>query len=135
MRGESMKDKSKKSTYSTTFGIDPYRMFRKNGEWGGRTGMNSNRLLKCISYINFILIILFSVKMIWEYLFLIKQGFSYSLGIKISILCILTILNIINILILFKQKMSLFILEIICILLSAYLISAPLNQVYNKLIE
>ena len=23
MRGESMKDKSKKSTYSTTFGIDP----------------------------------------------------------------------------------------------------------------
>ena len=75
--------------------------------------MNSNRLLKCISYINFILIILFSVKMIWEYLFLIKQGFSYSLGIKISILCILTILNIINILILFKQKMSLFILEII----------------------
>ena len=91
--------------------------------------MNSNRLLKCISYINFILIILFSVKMIWEYLFLIKQGFSYSLGIKISILCILTIL------ILFKQKMSLFILEIICILLSAYLISAPLNQVYNKLIE
>ena len=85
--------------------------------------MNSNRLLKCISYINFILIILFSVKMIWEYLFLIKQGFSYSLGI------------IINILILFKQKMSLFILEIICILLSAYLISAPLNQVYNKLIE
>lgn len=98
--------------------------------------MNSNRLLKCISYINFILIILFSVKMIWEYLFLlIKQGFSYSLGIKISILCILTILNIINILILFKQKMSLFILEIICILLSAYLISAPLNQVYNKLIE
>ena len=87
--------------------------------------MNSNRLLKCISYINFILIILFSVKMIWEYLFLIKQGFSYSLGIKISILCILTILNIINIFILFKQKMSLFILEIICILLSAYLISAP----------
>lgn len=97
--------------------------------------MNSNRLLKCISYINFILIILFSVKMIWEYLFLIQQGFSYSLGIKISILCILTILNIINILILFKQKMSLFILEIICILLSACLISAPLNQVYNKLIE
>jgi len=97
--------------------------------------MNSNRLLKCISYINFILIILFSVKMIWEYLFLIKQGFSYSLGIKISILCILTILNIINILILFKQKISLFILEIICILLSAYLISAPLNQIYNKLIE
>ena len=25
MRGESMKDKSKKSTYSTTFGIDPIR--------------------------------------------------------------------------------------------------------------
>ena len=97
--------------------------------------MNSNRLLKCISYINFILIILFSVKMIWEYLFLIQQGFSYSLGIKISILCILTILNIINILILFKQKMSLFILEIICILLSAYLISEPLNLVYNKVIE
>ena len=23
MRGESMKDKSKKSTYSTTFGVDP----------------------------------------------------------------------------------------------------------------
>ena len=25
MRGESMKDKSKKSTYSTTFGVDPKR--------------------------------------------------------------------------------------------------------------
>ena len=25
MRGESMKDKSKKSTYSTTFGVDPLR--------------------------------------------------------------------------------------------------------------
>ena len=24
MRGESMKDKSKKSTYSTTFGVDPF---------------------------------------------------------------------------------------------------------------
>ena len=30
MRGESMKDKSKKSTYSTTFGIDPSRGGRKN---------------------------------------------------------------------------------------------------------
>ena len=28
MRGESMKDKSKKSTYSTTFGIDPCSMRR-----------------------------------------------------------------------------------------------------------
>ena len=26
MRGESMKGKSKKSTYSTTFGVDPRRM-------------------------------------------------------------------------------------------------------------
>ena len=26
MRGESMKDKSKKSTYSTTFGIDPIKL-------------------------------------------------------------------------------------------------------------
>ena len=26
MRGESMKDKSKKSTYSTTFGIDPFML-------------------------------------------------------------------------------------------------------------
>ena len=25
MRGESMKDKSKKSTYSTTFGVDPLK--------------------------------------------------------------------------------------------------------------
>ena len=24
MRGETMKDKSKKSTYSTTFGVDPF---------------------------------------------------------------------------------------------------------------
>ena len=32
MRGESMKDKSKKSTYSTTFGVDPKKrasLFRK----------------------------------------------------------------------------------------------------------
>ena len=27
MRGESMKDKSKKSTYSTTFGVDPSTTF------------------------------------------------------------------------------------------------------------
>ena len=27
MRGESMKDKSKKSTYSTTFGVDPNKDF------------------------------------------------------------------------------------------------------------
>ena len=26
MRGETMKDKSKKSTYSTTFGVDPERI-------------------------------------------------------------------------------------------------------------
>ena len=97
--------------------------------------MNSNRLLKCISYINCILVVLFSVKMLWDYQSLILQGFSYSFGIKISILCILIILNTINILILFKQKTSLFILEIICMLFTAYLISIPLNQVYNKLIE
>ena len=29
MRGESMKDKSKKSTYSTTFGIDPKKFIEK----------------------------------------------------------------------------------------------------------
>ncbi len=27
MRGETMKDKSKKSTYSTTFGVDPINRF------------------------------------------------------------------------------------------------------------
>ena len=35
MRGESMKDKSKKSTYSTTFGIDPRKLtypLRKRGD-------------------------------------------------------------------------------------------------------
>ena len=26
MRGKTMKDKSKKSTYSTTFGVDPYNV-------------------------------------------------------------------------------------------------------------
>ena len=30
MRGETMKDKSKKSTYSTTFGVDPTIMEAKN---------------------------------------------------------------------------------------------------------
>ena len=29
MRGESMKDKSKKSTYSTTFGVDPFTPFTR----------------------------------------------------------------------------------------------------------
>ena len=29
MRGESMKDKSKKSTYSTTFGVDPFILREK----------------------------------------------------------------------------------------------------------
>ena len=31
MRGETMKDKSKKSTYSTTFGVDPKSSKCKNG--------------------------------------------------------------------------------------------------------
>jgi len=30
MRGETMKDKSKKSTYSTTFGIDPTNLMLSN---------------------------------------------------------------------------------------------------------
>ena len=35
MRGETMKDKSKKSTYSTTFGVDPKkdRLFAKRSKW------------------------------------------------------------------------------------------------------
>ena len=36
MRGESMKGKSKKSTYSTTFGVDPIRSI-KNGDDEVRT--------------------------------------------------------------------------------------------------
>ena len=33
MRGETMKDKSKKSTYSTTFGVDPETIMEaKNGD-------------------------------------------------------------------------------------------------------
>ena len=43
MRGKTMKDKSKKSTYSTTFGIDPiFKVARKDMgiravlEFGGR---------------------------------------------------------------------------------------------------
>ena len=32
MRGESMKDKSKKSTYSTTFGVDPKNNLRPHEE-------------------------------------------------------------------------------------------------------
>ena len=44
MRGETMKDKSKKSTYSTTFGVDPKkRTFEKTKSafklWAGR-GLN-----------------------------------------------------------------------------------------------
>ena len=35
MRGESMKGKSKKSTYSTTFGIDPKIAALTNAERGG----------------------------------------------------------------------------------------------------
>ena len=30
MRGETMKDKSKKSTYSTTFGVDPIKLTNKH---------------------------------------------------------------------------------------------------------
>ena len=39
MRGESMKDKSKKSTYSTTFGVDPnnrYSLGRLHKRYSGR---------------------------------------------------------------------------------------------------
>ena len=32
MRGETMKDKSKKSTYSTTFGVDPHKKVKGNDE-------------------------------------------------------------------------------------------------------
>ena len=32
MRGETMKDKSKKSTYSTTFGVDPFGVDPRNFE-------------------------------------------------------------------------------------------------------
>ena len=33
MRGETMKDKSKKSTYSTTFGVDPFNKGQHQSQW------------------------------------------------------------------------------------------------------
>ena len=44
MRGESMKDKSKKSTYSTTFGVDP-----KEGTWDARAA-HGVKVCECFIY-------------------------------------------------------------------------------------
>ena len=41
MRGESMKGKSKKSTYSTTFGVDPNPDAKNGGTEGGKHLANS----------------------------------------------------------------------------------------------
>ena len=44
MRGESMKGKSKKSTYSTTFGIDPKYTQKTNREFYGWFKLKTERM-------------------------------------------------------------------------------------------
>ena len=48
MRGETMKDKSKKSTYSTTFGVDPiyYTSNTYFGKWIKEEEIKKNQFLK-----------------------------------------------------------------------------------------
>ena len=43
MRGESMKDKSKKSTYSTTFGVDPNQPILQPGSTPKSVDFNERR--------------------------------------------------------------------------------------------